>query len=165
MWDQFSAHLTPKVNSKVRALNTDVAVIPGGLTGVLQPLDVSMNKPFKAGLRHRWQGWMASDAPKPCTKAGNLKAPGLDTLAQWVLDSWNDIKSPIIVKSFKKCCISNAMDGTEDDILWEHNLQDKEAEPVDDGADVLATEDDPYEDEIPQSEWEELFNGRHAADA
>ena len=57
------------------------------------------------------------------------------------------------------------MDGTEDDILWEHNLQDKEAEPVDDGADVLATEDDPYEDEIPQSEWEELFNGRHAADA
>ena len=34
VWDQFSAHLTPKVTSKVHSLNTDVAVIPGGLTGV-----------------------------------------------------------------------------------------------------------------------------------
>ena len=164
VWDQFSAHLTPKVNSKVRALNTDVAVIPGGLTGILQPLDVSMNKPFKTGLRQRWQSWMASDDPKPCTKGGNLKAPSLDTLAQWVLDSWNEIKSPIIVKSFKKCCISNAMDGTEDDLIWEHNLKDKDVEPKDDAVDDLAVEDDPYEDQIPLADWEDLFNGRHAAE-
>ena len=25
-------------------------------------------------------------------------------------------------KSFKKCCISNALDGTEDDMLWEDNV-------------------------------------------
>ena len=31
----------------------------------------------------------------------------------------DDVKVPTIVKSFKKCCISNAMDGTEDDMLWE----------------------------------------------
>ena len=102
VWDQFSA------------LNTDVAVIPGGLTGILQPLDVSMNKPFKTGLRHLWQSWMASDDPKPCTKGGNIKTPSLDTLAQWALDSWNEIKSTIIVKSFKKSCISNAAD----DVLY-----------------------------------------------
>ena len=57
------------------------------------------------------------------------------------------------------------MDGTEDDVLWEHNLKDKDSEPVDDGVDDLTTEDDPYEDETPQSEWGELFNDRHAADA
>ena len=114
VWDQFSAHLTPKVDCRVRSLNNDDAVIPGGLTAILQPLDVSMNKPFKTGLRHRWQSWMASDDPKPCTKGGNIKAPSLDTLAQWVLDSWNEIKSPIIVKSFKKSCIPNAAD----DVLY-----------------------------------------------
>ena len=73
-----------------------------------------MNKPFETGLRHRWQGWMASDDPKPCTKGGNIKAPSLHTLAQWVLDSWNEIKSPIIVKSLKMCCMSNAAD----DVLY-----------------------------------------------
>ena len=108
---------------------------------------------------------MASDDPKPCTKDGNIKAPSLDTLAQWVLDSWNEIKSPIIVKSFKKCCISNAMDGTEDDLIWEHNLKDKDVEPKDNAVDDLAVEDDPYEDQIPLADWEDLFNGRHAAEA
>ena len=119
-----------------------------------------MNKPFKTGLRQRWQSWMASDDPKPCTKEGNLKAPALDTLAQWVLDSQNGIKSPIIVKSFKKCSISNVMDGTEDDIIWEHNIKDKDVDPKDEGDDDLTTDDDPYEDQTPFADWEELFNGQ-----
>jgi len=31
-----------------------------------------------------------------------------------------------IVESFKKCCISNALDGSEDDILWEEDGEDKD---------------------------------------
>ena len=60
----------------------------------------------------------------------------------------------------EKCRISNAMDGTEDNIIWGHNLKDK-----DDGVDDLTTDDEPYEDQIPLADWEELFNGRHDADA
>ena len=30
-----------------------------------------------------------------------------------------------IVRSFKKCCISSALDGSEDDILWEDDGEDK----------------------------------------
>jgi len=36
------------------------------------------------------------------------------------------IPESIIVRSFKKCCISNALDGSEDDILWEDNGKDKD---------------------------------------
>jgi len=32
----------------------------------------------------------------------------------------------VIVRSFKKCCISNALDGSEDDILWEDDCEDKD---------------------------------------
>jgi hypothetical protein len=32
----------------------------------------------------------------------------------------------IIVRSFKKCCTSNALDGPEDDILWEDDGEDKD---------------------------------------
>jgi len=35
------------------------------------------------------------------------------------LNSWQQVKSETIVKSFKKCGISNALDGSEDDILYE----------------------------------------------
>ena len=31
-----------------------------------------------------------------------------------------------IVISFKKCCISNALDRSEDDILWEDDDEDKD---------------------------------------
>jgi len=32
----------------------------------------------------------------------------------------------IIVSSFKKCCISNGLDGSEEDILWEGDGEDKD---------------------------------------
>ena len=36
------------------------------------------------------------------------------------------IPESIIVRSFKKCCISNALDGSEDDILWVDDGEDKD---------------------------------------
>ena len=47
VWDHFRAHLTKATKNRVNNLNTKVAVIPGGLTYQLQPLDVCINKPFK----------------------------------------------------------------------------------------------------------------------
>ena len=35
-----------------------MAVIPGVLIRFLQPLDVSINKPFKDLVRHFWNQWM-----------------------------------------------------------------------------------------------------------
>jgi hypothetical protein len=31
---------------------------------------------------------------------------------------WQYISPDVNVKDFKKCCISNSLDGTVDDILW-----------------------------------------------
>ena len=47
-------------------------------------------------------------------------------VARWVLAAWKAIPESIIVRSFKKCCISNALDGSEDDILWEDDGEDKD---------------------------------------
>ena len=40
--------------------------------------------------------------------------------------AWKAIPERIIVRSFKKCCISNALDGSEDNILWEDDGADKD---------------------------------------
>jgi len=47
VWDQFRAHLCDSVKQKLYRKKTRQVVIPGGCTSVLQPLDVSLNKPFK----------------------------------------------------------------------------------------------------------------------
>ena len=40
--------------------------------------------------------------------------------------AWKATAESIIVGSFKKCRISNVLDGSEDDILWEDNGEDKD---------------------------------------
>ena len=40
--------------------------------------------------------------------------------------AWKAILESIIIRPFKKCCISNVLDGSEDDILWEDDGEDKD---------------------------------------
>ena len=40
--------------------------------------------------------------------------------------AYRAIPESIIFRSFKKCCISNALDGSEDEILWEDDGEDKD---------------------------------------
>ena len=118
VWDMFRAHCCDSVKEKLKEYRTRQAVIPGGCTSVLQPLDVSINKPFKTYLRKLWNTWMVS-GEKEFTKSGAMKRPGLSLAVQWVKEAWESISEDIIIKSFKKCGISNALDGTEDEILYE----------------------------------------------
>lgn len=46
--DSFTGHLVNSVKTRFQEKNTNIAVIPGGLTCKLQPLDVSVNKSFKS---------------------------------------------------------------------------------------------------------------------
>jgi hypothetical protein len=36
----------------------------------------------------------------------------------WIIGEWQSISPEVIVKGFKKCCVSKAVDGTDDDRLW-----------------------------------------------
>jgi hypothetical protein len=38
-------------------------------------------------------------------------------LGQWIKTARNDISPEVIVRGFKKCCVSNDMNGTDDDVL------------------------------------------------
>jgi hypothetical protein len=42
----------------------------------------------------------------------------------WIIMAWQHISPEVIVKSFRKCCTSSAMDGTEDDMLWNDSEED-----------------------------------------
>ena len=70
--DAFSCHKFNDVKALLRRNNTDLVIIPGGMTLLLQPLDVSINKPFKDGLRRCWSDWIMS-GEKTYTKSGRMK--------------------------------------------------------------------------------------------
>ncbi|KAJ1130292.1 hypothetical protein NDU88_008646 [Pleurodeles waltl] len=146
VWDMFRAHLTPSTKQRLARINTDAAVIPAGLTSLVQPLDVCLNKPFKDRIREQWNEWMVS-GEKSFTKGGNMRAPQLDVLCKFVIKAWNDIDAETVIKSFKKCGISNSLDGMEDDYLWQ------DEEKAEDETTPSDTELDPYDDcltNVPQ---------------
>jgi len=39
----------------------------------------------------------------------------------WIITAWQRILPEVTMKGFKKCCISNAMDETDDNMLWNGN--------------------------------------------
>ena len=55
--DQFKAHIRESTKRLATKLKMHLAVIPGGLTK-LQPLDVSVNKPFKGFMHEEWAKWI-----------------------------------------------------------------------------------------------------------
>jgi hypothetical protein len=49
--DSFCGHTTEEVKKILKNRNTDEVIIPGGLTLILQLLDVCINRLFKAALK------------------------------------------------------------------------------------------------------------------
>jgi len=72
--DQFKAHVTESTKRLATKLRTHLTVIPGGLTSRLQPLDVSVNRPFKVFMHEEWAKW--TEAPTHhVPPAGRVKWP------------------------------------------------------------------------------------------
>jgi len=121
--DAFKGHVTDSVKDQLCKMKTEL-VIPGRMTSVLQSMDVSINKTFKDRLRQQYQTWIA-DPSHELTETGKMKHAAPSEVAQWVLAAWKAIPESIIVRSFKKCCISNTLDRSDDDIVWEDDVEDK----------------------------------------
>jgi len=73
------------------------------------------------------------------TETGKIKRVAPSEVTRSVSAAWKAIPESIIGRSFKKCCISNALDGSEDDIVWEDDVDDK-----DDSDWVESTDNDSF---------------------
>ena len=58
--DMIAAHKETNVQKHINSAGAHIAVIPGGLTCKLQPLDVAVNHPFKTFVREEWDRWMTN---------------------------------------------------------------------------------------------------------
>jgi hypothetical protein len=68
-------------------------------------------------LQKESEAWLPSEI-LPIIPSVKIKRASASELAEWVLAAWKKIAGKILEQSFKKCCITNALDGTKGDILW-----------------------------------------------
>jgi len=148
VYDSFRGYLEESVKKKFHDLGFDLAVIPGGLTCICQPLDVTINKPFKDNLRKEWHNWMAAGGAGE-TVAGNLCRARINDVCTWVKRSWDAISEEIIIESFKTCGISNNLDDSDSDL----EISDGEEDSVEgENEDDVEDED---EDNINENDSED----------
>jgi hypothetical protein len=113
LMDSFSGHISKSVKEACHEKEITMVVIPGGCTSHVQPLDISVNRSFKANLRPLWTDWMYNERILPgiqrqessghvATPAGNTRRIDMPTLLDMVHDAWTDITPDVIRNGFIK---------------------------------------------------------------
>lgn len=74
------------------------------------------NKPFQDDLKQLFSDELLT-GDHALTPADRIKKPSVTLLCQWIIIALQHISPKVTVEGFKKCCVSNAMAGT-DDRLW-----------------------------------------------
>ena len=112
IWDKATMHISFEIQRLLVKNKINFAYIPAGLTSILQPLDVSINRPYKDSIRHSYEEATIA------FKSNKIPKIKREVLLKWVVENWeNSIKKDSIEKSFLICGISNNLDGSEDDLF------------------------------------------------
>lgn len=110
--------------------NSIPAVIPGGTTKFLQPLDISVNRAFKVALRVQWEAWM-TNGEKSFTKTGRMRRATYDQVCQWVLTAWSTVKKSTIINGFRKAGLLRVEEGSAQDLPQDDSEEsDSENGPI-----------------------------------
>ena len=96
--DHFEVHKSRRTRQHLEALGIQLQLSPTGCTGLLQPVDISIGKPFKDRIRRNWFDWMIDQNPELpiITNASREDA------ASWVADAWRNFDPTIIKNGWRK---------------------------------------------------------------
>ena len=121
--DSFAVHMTAESVELLESKNVHQIIIPPGMTGKWQPLDVSVNKAFKDYFREQYKRWRTENIK--FTHKGNIKKPGKQEFINMVSVAWDKISEEVVRNSFyaaeilRKPQISVGETFEEDDNLLE----------------------------------------------
>ncbi len=77
--DAYRCHMMASVVGKIYKLGIKVIHILGRCTGLCQPLNVGMNKPFKHRVHDMWEEWMTD----MLDKEGEIHEATREEVAEW----------------------------------------------------------------------------------
>ena len=86
--DSYHCHMMNLVVNAIQDLGVQVEHIPGGYTSLCQPVDIGINKPFKAFLCKAWEKWMIDEG----IRSGTTSPPTRELIAKWASYAKDQIK-------------------------------------------------------------------------
>ena len=140
-FDAFSAHKTDEVEAKLVQSKSDILMIPAGCTSKCQPMDVCINKPFKANLRKCWVGYVAKMIDE---KHDQIPPPSRQHMVDWVEEAYNAVSSDIgmVKRSFDVCGITSTDKNKVRNSSFYKSCMENASKHLEDEDDI--DEDDPF---------------------
>ena len=137
--DNFKGQIASTINSLLKAHDIHVCLLPANTTDLLQPMDISVNKPAKDFLKRKFEAWYSDEVIKQfCGKdidsvelqpiklcLAELKVLG----AKWLVEMAEYISDnpQFIVNGFRHAGICAALDGyREDDASEREDTEDED---------------------------------------
>lgn len=118
LYDVFKGQTTPAIKRLLADNHVSVVMIPPNCTDKLQPLDISINKPFKDALKAQFHLWYANEVQKQLNN-GSLDDINIDTSmtaikglsASWIIHAWDSIEQrpDMAISGFDKAGIKSAL--------------------------------------------------------
>ena len=122
IFDGFQGQTTPDILSLLEKHCITAVLVPANCTDKLQPMDVSINKPLKAEMKKRFQGWYADevqkrlkDGPVDQVKVDLTVAVIKDKCTNWIISSWQALQEHVAINGFRKAGILDAITSVTED--------------------------------------------------
>jgi hypothetical protein len=124
--DNFKGHIDSEIEGILRKLRIDVKTLPKNTTAYLQPLDLTVNGPFKQYYADYWNQYQLTLDQLPLTKkAQNFQAPSKKEKISWISKAWEEVMESTIIKGFKCYTeILSANTGNSNDDLIEEDYHE-----------------------------------------
>jgi hypothetical protein len=94
--DSYRCHVMESVLSAIESIGVQVEIIPGGCTGMCQPIDVGVGKPLKDRVRNFWEDWMLNEG----LATSFTNPPERALLSNWISNSIQSIGAGIVRNSW-----------------------------------------------------------------
>ena len=111
IYDKAPMHVTDEIRNLYTSGKKQLIEIPNGLTSIIQPLDVSINFPFKNAIRNKYINFIINNNHD----INNIKVGRIEVI-NWINEVWYDyniITKNMIFKSFKETGISINLNGSD----------------------------------------------------
>ena len=120
---------TPESSEKIlcqrmlQSKNTVLVNIPPGCRSKVQPLDVSINKPFKDYLQTQFKKHCNENIERYISNKLTVSKRRV-LVTKWVAEAWEKIKTnkKMIIRAFTKCGITTNEDGSENHLVYTEGI-------------------------------------------
>ena len=96
--DDYKVHQVQEVQDKLAEIGVRPYWLPGGVTGLAQPVDVGITKPLKDRYRRQFGEWKKEMG----IDRAILRTPSREIQQGWALASWQDIPQDVVRNAWRR---------------------------------------------------------------